>query len=258
MDVYQARQEFNIRYYRWACADFEREIEESFPSFRSFKDGSPRKTCQFMQRLNKEQQLALAYALLHRFHPLAVQALGVSCSPEGLTLRSRRDSSSVNDISGFGNQIFTRKCAGEKIKFASRRKLRKAMTTHFIKAFGSECIGLEYVDEWEELEFDMKCCGWIINTSFDFGRTEAQIRYNHAISTRKTFAPAEQQISNGFGLVSMISFNSWLGISSQTEWPYLMDEDIEPTCAAVIERCRHFFEAAPKLLKGLEWESLIQ
>jgi hypothetical protein len=34
-----------------------------------------------------------------------------------------------------------------------------------------------------------------------------------------------------------------------------MDENVESTCDAVIERCRHFFSVAPKLLKGLELEN---
>jgi hypothetical protein len=57
------------------------------------------------------------------------------------------------------------------------------------------------------------------------------------------------------GIGSIISFNSWLGIS-QTEWKHLTNEEVEPACDAVIKHCRHFFEVAPKLLKGLELEKV--
>jgi hypothetical protein len=53
-----------------------------------------------------------------------------------------------------------------------------------------------------------------------------------------------------------ISFNSWFGISSQTQWSYLVDEDIEPACDAAIKFCGYFFEVAPKLLKGLEFDKI--
>ena len=58
------------------------------------------------------------------------------------------------------------------------------------------------------------------------------------------------------GLGYPTSFNSWLGISSQTEWKRLTNEEVEPACDAVIEHCRHFFAVAPKLLKGLELENV--
>jgi hypothetical protein len=53
-----------------------------------------------------------------------------------------------------------------------------------------------------------------------------------------------------------MSFCSWLGVTSQTQWEYLMEEDVEPTCEAVINFCERFFEVAPKLLKGLEFEKI--
>ena len=57
-------------------------------------------------------------------------------------------------------------------------------------------------------------------------------------------------------LASFISFSAWLGITSQIEWEYLMDEDVDPACDAVIKHCRHFLEVLPKLLKGLEFENI--
>jgi hypothetical protein len=53
-----------------------------------------------------------------------------------------------------------------------------------------------------------------------------------------------------------ISFSSWLGITSQIQWEHIFNEDVEAACDAVIKHCRHFFEVAPKLLKGLEFENI--
>jgi hypothetical protein len=52
------------------------------------------------------------------------------------------------------------------------------------------------------------------------------------------------------------SLSGWLGIRGDTQWEYLMDEDIQPACDFIIQRSRHFFEIVPKLLKGLEFEKL--
>jgi hypothetical protein len=35
-----------------------------------------------------------------------------------------------------------------------------------------------------------------------------------------------------------------------------MDEDVDSACDAAIKLCGHFFEVAPKLLKGLEFEKI--
>jgi hypothetical protein len=53
-----------------------------------------------------------------------------------------------------------------------------------------------------------------------------------------------------------VSLNGWLGISSQTEWGFLMIDDIDAVCDFVIKLCARFIEVAPKLLKGLEFETI--
>ncbi|MGD0058838.1 MAG: hypothetical protein ABSD58_05410 [Verrucomicrobiia bacterium] len=254
MTFSQAKQEFQIRYYLWATSEFEREIDESFPSFRSFKAGAVPDLLQFMQQLNKNDQLTLAHGLLKRFHPDAVRALGESCSDEEESLRAKRDAFHVTTRK-LEAEIRARKDSGETITFASKRKLRKVMTAKFKDAFGSKCLGLACVDEEPELGFKMKCCGWILHTDFWFGRRESLINYGHGITSETTFEYRGNQIPTMI-LATMVSLSSWLGITSQAKWEYLMDEDVEPACDAVIGYCGHFFEVLPKLLKGLEAENV--
>jgi hypothetical protein len=253
MTFSKAKREFDIRYYLWATSEFEKEIEESFPTLRLFKAGGAWKTHQFMLQLSKSDQLALARSLLKRFHPNAVKALGETCSTEEESLRSRRDAS-TNNILSFGEEIRARKNAGEQIKLASKRKLRKVMTAKFKAAFGHECIGLACVDEEPDLRFKIKRSGWIINTFFDFGRSQTILNYSHNIESEKTFPYRGGEV--GMGMGAMMSFNSYLGISSQTQWHYITDEEIEPRCATALKLCAHLFDVLPKLLKGLECETV--
>jgi len=248
-----AQQEFRIRYYLWAISEFEREINESFPTMRLFKAAWTYETYQFMQQLTKSDQLVLAHSLLKRFHSNAVQALGESCSAEEELLRLRRDNFPSNSW-GIDEEIRIRRSAGEAIKFASKRKIRKVVTAQFKAAFGDECIGLACVDEEPELRFKMKRAGWIVNTFFRFGRRESILNYSHNIESEMTFKIPGGEV--GMGMEGYISFNSWLGIASQTEWRYLMDEDVEPACNTAIKLCGHFFEVLPKLLKGLEADNV--
>jgi hypothetical protein len=254
MTFSEAKREFDIRYYLWSISEFEKEIEESFPTLRLFKAGGPWKTYQLMLKLPKSDQLILARSLLKRFHPNAVKSLGEICSPEEQMLRSRRDTAFSNIVS-FGDEILARKKAGEPIKLASKRKLRNVITTQFKTAFGNECIDLARADEDDEmLRFKMKRAGWIVKTIFYFGRSQAILNYSHNVESEKTFPVDGGEM--GMGMGGMMSFNSYLGISSQTEWDYLTEEEIEPTCAVVVKLCAHFFDVLPRLLKGLECENV--
>jgi hypothetical protein len=313
MTFEKAKQEFEIRYYLWAISEWEKEINESFPNLRSFKAGSAWETYQFMQLLNRRDQMILAHGLLKRFHPDAVKALGESCSREEESLRFGRDEffrirqqyqyvpqlekggqfdvaqfwiqrlrAEAANVPGvaffdddksllsqldavflripltFEEQIAARKQAGEKIKFASKRKLQKAITDKFKAAFGSQRIEHRFDDEFDlSSNFDIKCCGWILSTHFWFGRRESLINYSHGIGSETRITHPESKASaSAMVMAQMVSFSSWLGITSQIQWEYLMNEEVEPACDAVIKLCRHFFEVAPKLLKGLEFEKI--
>jgi hypothetical protein len=250
----EAKKQFDVRYYLWATSEFQREIGESFPVLRSFKAGSAWKTYQFMQQLSKEDQWLLAKSLLKRFHPNAVEALGDMCSTDEESLRSRRDVAFSNIVS-FGDEIRAKKNAGELIKLASQRRLRKVMATKFVAAFGNECMELVFAEEQDDLRFKMKRAGWVVNTFFDFGRSNAVLNYNHNIESEKSFTC--RGVEFGMGIGAMMSFNSYLGIASQTSWSYLREDEVDLACAMVVKLCARFFEILPQLLKGLECEMVV-
>jgi hypothetical protein len=249
----EAKRQFDIRYYLWGTSEFEKEIEASFPTLRLFKAGGAWKTYQLMLQLPKSEQLVLARSLLKRSHPNAVKSLGETCSSEEDALLSRRDAAFSNIVS-FGEEIQARKKAGECIKLAGKAKLRKVMTAQFKATFGSECFELACVDEEEELRFNMKRAGWFVTTSFYFGRSKPVLGYTHRIASEEplVYRPGIGPMVVG----AMMSFNSCLGIS-RTEWHYITEEEIESTCNTVIKLCAHFFDVLPKLLKGLECDSVV-
>jgi hypothetical protein len=255
----KAKQEFEVRYYLWATSEFEREIEESFPDFRSFKAGPVWKLHQFMQKLDRGKQLVLARSLLKRAHPEAVKAVGEDCSTEEESLRYSLDEFRRRP-SGLDVEIVARRRDGGKIKFASKRKLRKVMITKFKDAFGSQFIESTCGDEEPDPRFRMRCCGWMLQTGFWFGRRESLIDYTQLIASEARFQhPTNPEISAPAMLMSSgISHCAWLGIASQTQWEYLMDDEVEPSCNDAMKFCRRFIEIAPKLLKGLDFEKIIQ
>jgi hypothetical protein len=315
-----AKKEFEIRYYQWATSEFEREIEELFPSFKSFKSGSVWDTYHFMQLLDRAGQRTLAHALLKRFHPDAVSALGETTSSEEKSLLTRRDNFNImrghyqgmlyrekellrpenrgmvinpiivklirnaaleflgephfNDDKSirkrldeiFGSlpksheeEIQERKKAGEKIKFISKRKLLKSMAEKFQTTFACQCHETyREVDTDPGLAFETKCLDWVIRTHFWFGRSSTLLNYTQGIASEKgvIHQGAKGKYEAKLVMGMMISFTSWLGLTSQIQWEYLTEDEVEPACNEAIKFCNHFFKVAPKLLKGLEFEKL--
>ena len=240
MTLSKAQGEFAIRYYYWATSEFEREIDEAFPNLGLFNAGSVREVLQFMRKLDRASRLNLARGLLKRFHPDAVAALGEATSSEEKSLVSRLDQfRNVQTVVPSG------------IKFASKGKLRRMIMAKFKHAFGDQCFGLELVGLDPELIFKLKCCGWILETRFEFRGKHRQIHYWHDIVSPTVIEPYRAPVMI---LDRFISFNAWLGIMSQTWWELLTNYDAEPACEAAIKFCGRFFEVAPKLLNGLEFD----
>jgi hypothetical protein len=202
-----------------------------------------------MGKIDKEQQFALAHALLKRFHPDAVKAVGENFSAQEKVLLNRRDNF-YDLVLEPGRQ------SGGKGKLASRRKIRNVMIRKFNEAFGAQSPRMEYIDEDPDAQFRTNCCGWSLETHFWFGEGQNLLEYSHAIASENCYlleGPSPTRMVLGAG----VSFCSWLGITSQTEWENLTNENVESCCDAVVKLCRRFFDVAPKLLKGIEFEKII-
>jgi hypothetical protein len=260
MTFSKAQQEFAVRYFLWGESEWKKEINESFPVLRSFKTGKFWKRYHFMQQLDRKEQLILASGLLKKTNSDAVQALGESFTTEEEALLQRLREFSLNS-SGFEAEIGERQLAGEKIKFASKAKIRRAILKQFKVAFGAECFDLAIVGMDPELNFKMKWNGWIISTYFNFearGRQfqgkGPQFHYSHSIYSEAFSEYREAKIP--VVILGFPNLTGWLGLKGDVPWAYVMDEEIQSVCNFIIERCRIFFALVPKFLKGLEFKKL--
>lgn len=247
MTYTEAKREFDIRLYRWARPILLREIAGDFPSFKLCKTG-PAQPCRFFRKLTAHEKVDFADGLLQRRHAEAVKALNEPISTAGLALLNREV-----DFWAIDPERFWLSPEDEK-RVVKARQLRKAMSSRFKAAFGSECLPRGPLDGKGDLVYRMPCRGWIIRTWFFFGRWGPEISYFHNIWTGKWITREEPEVlpANCIGFGD--SYGNTIGIG--TCWDYLFEEDVEPACAAVIEHCSRFFEAAPKLLDGLELETL--
>jgi hypothetical protein len=291
MTLSDAEKEFRLRCSVWAKAEWEREINESFPHLRLFKTGHAWNLYQFMQKFNKEDQLAWArgeesmcrkldafprvrdhfqiFKQLRREgkFPDSKIIFDVGCAPLARILCDT-DSTDVEFLSSkldaflgsipqsFEEQVKARTKAGEKIKFVSKKKLQKILTQKVKDVFGNqyeECL----VDEGHWTAFDIKFDGWMLQTQFNFGRKpgyqQSVLGYWHNIcSQKKAPHPAIPEVM--YPVAYLCRCVRW---PCSWGWEYLTEEDVELACDETFKYCRRFFEAAPGLLEGLEYEKIM-
>ena len=205
---------------------------------------------QFMQHLEHGDQLALARAILKRWHSADLNALGEEISEQEQRLLESFDQF-ASKPSGLEAEIQSRNQAGEKIRLASKGKLRKAAVSKFVEAFGSQCFDMNLGEEWDPL-FQMKCCGWIISTQLTFGRSRPVLSYRHMVVSETRIAhPQNPQITGP--AMTLSPGVAWL----VNQWEDILEEDVQTACDGLVRHAGYFFEVAPRLLAGLEFDKIV-
>lgn len=309
MNLADAEKEFRLREYVWAKAEWEKEINESFPHLQMFKTGHFWEIYQFMQKLDKSEQLTFAMGRLKQRSREVASKWGDHLSEKEKSLcqkfdvfwrvkdqfqifKQRRNEGKISDgkivfdfvcaeparilcdtdstdteflsselekflssiPQSFEEQVKAQKLAGEKIKFVSKKKLQKIVTLRVKDDFRNQCVECR-IDEGYWTQFDIKCGGWMLQTQFNFGRKpglqQSRLGYWHDICSPKK-AP-HRAMPEIMYPVAFLSRCCW---PCAWEWEYITEDDVELACDETFKYCRRFFEAAPRLLKGLDVEGI--
>lgn len=241
-----AKREFEIRCYDWWSSEFEKEINACFPNLKCFKSGLGWKMHYFMQQLTHSDRLLLAGAIVRRWR--SADLFGIT--EKGKELLELFDQF-ASEPSSMEVEVQARKQAGEKIKMASKGKLRKATVAKFVEAFGSQCFDMKLGEEWDPL-FEMKCCGWIVSTQLTFGRRHPVLTYRHMIVSETRIAHPQNPEITGPAM-TLSPGVAWL----VNQWEDVVEDDLDAVCNGLIRHADFFFKAAPRLLAGLEFDRVV-
>jgi hypothetical protein len=106
-------------------------------------------------------------------------------------------------------------------------------------------------EEWDPL-FHMKCCGWVVLTQLYFGRSQPLIDCRHMIVSETRIAhPQDPEITGP--AMTLSPGVGWL----ENQWDDIVEDDVDPVCNALVKHAGFCFEAAPRLLAGLEFEKIV-
>jgi hypothetical protein len=219
------RDQFLVRFYRWAKEDSSREFREDFALLRRIDTEITTRFVEFAEKLNERERAVFSGAMVKRFHPRAVELLNDPASvQEASLIRLFSDWKGMQDWS-----------AGRRQQLANKLSFRKLLLQKLIPVLGEPAEIRSNRESWIHQQ-EIGC--WLVRTWIDTGGRRG-LQYSHSISAGE-FVP----------LLANASFLSWLGIST-TEWPLIEEGKEESTANCLLDLCSHFMRAAQTLLEGL-------
>lgn len=206
------------------------------------------------RRLSAERKIAEANMVFEIVCADAARVLFETNSLDAKYLSNRLDKFFSSIPQSFEEQVASKKQAGEKIRFVSKMKLQKTLTGMFKESFVGAYFGFisddSKSDPWTS--FDMKCCGWVLTTQFTFGRKQSQLSHRHIIQSKtRVQHPLNPTITG-----PAVTLGNAVVWPCGWHWECSMNGEMELACSETLKYCRYFYDAAPKLLKGLEFQNV--
>ena len=236
-DPIAARDEFAIRYYRWALEDSGREVREGFARLRSIRSAIAIRAVEYLSSLSDSERRRLAAALVKRNHRRALELAGEPISADEAAMIEAFRQAMRNPSAGeeaYRRAVMTAPAQAQ----VNRGALLAAVTDGVGRALGGAGERFSTAHEWK---FTTAIGPWTMITLVDVGGTAHQLAYQQSIR-----ADERRYLQEG------ISILSWLGIGGgHTTWDRLTDADTASAAASLARVVADFAGAAPALLAGL-------
>ena len=238
MTLGQAKEEFVVRFYRWAAGDFEREVRQGLPFVASIKSGPTLRFLEIWKLLSQEERVRVQSAFLKWAHPEAVEITGEYQTPEEKEIFERYRVSCRED-SVLEREIWRRRFAGQgPVKKINRRRFA-ARTKQELQAILGDHLRLMTTTD---LHYETTIGPWTVKTWVTIGQPPS---YFHFIVAQDHVYLQERHID----------LLSWLGIPGGQGglfWDCILDDDdAEGAAISIGMLCGHFLRAVPSLLEGL-------
>ncbi len=231
MDV---TEEFAVRYYRWAVLEVRQEMEAGFPLVSRLRNEHAETYLSIMNWIDDPSKRRLyLIASVKRFHPHAVSLLGEDMTRAEEKVLEWADALRLEmDCAMPARRLRT-----------SSGKLKTLLRSELLTRFGRQTVLTRPGPKMLGLE--SRHGPWLVRTWFDCGRRSF---YLHHIDTDEV------------KLASHLSIQSWMGISSMTEWtlgPANGEEELGPAnseeeiAITMVDASQRFLGRVSGLLEGL-------
>lgn len=232
--MFLENQIFDIRYYHWQIAEWEREIQDGYPLLRLVKEDL---MIEIMNGLDDDKKMIMAKALVKDgINDEYLVKVG-----EKHTEEEKKCIEHFVEESRRLRRIIACQTYIEERNY--HIKIDKKKFKQFIIEAVSPILGDNIENQGGGVFVYSTSIGeWKIFTEIDIGGSHHNLSYGHTIKSAK-----------GKRLAHDISVLAWFGIC-QTQWRHLSNDDLKPTAESLAIVCQHFMAAVPKLLEGIHPE----
>jgi hypothetical protein len=238
------RQEFAVRFFRWAELELQRELDQDFVRVRKVKSGRAFHYLEFLAAQPPKKRSTAAYAILRAsvIHRLAREQLGITFAAEERELLQQYQSR------------FHPEARWGRIETQIRSdytlddfELDRTQFEKLLLSACSQALDAEFIPH-RGLMFLQKIDGWYLKTGIDI-TSVYQVRYSQTITARrgeslKDYCPIQLKEAG-------VSFLGWLGVEPVTTFNLLIKSEMQAAAAFIAERAQYFASVAPALLAGL-------
>ena len=229
-------QQFFKRYYKWSFEDWRRELAEDFKLIRMVNDRNSRCIIRLMRGLSHEQRLKAVQSLIRNVNQYALPMIQENIQKEDIQFKDFYS----NALRLYDEEESLR-TSYENIEHSATKPFdRKKLQKVIIDTLEADLGEPSPLIKGSEFSYKTTIGPWTVLTDIDTGGRFHQLTYEQRITD------AEGKLF--FGGVSLFK---WLGISGQTMWQYLGDDDIESIAGSFRIILQQFLTATPRLLDGL-------
>jgi hypothetical protein len=224
------KDEFALRFFRWALEDARREIAENYRLIRTVKGSMAMRAAVYLGRLSVDEQLELLTAQAKRAHARGAALAGERLTPRELAILEAKDAATRRALP-FEADL------GPFAPTMPPRMSRSKLTTAVKRVMGRNWDSLEWMGQ---VGYFRKVIGdWTISTAVSCGSPPY---YFHNV--RGGIEKPLMSLGEG------ISLPAWLGIGQAT-WEFAHAGEEAETAGAVALLSTHFLGAAKHLLADL-------
>lgn len=231
-----------VRFYRWARADFAREVEQGYPLLRSMQSVTVMALLKMMDALPIDEQNQVAAALVKRSHPVACDLVGETLTGEEKAFVDDRLKYRNRYTGDFMTEL--RERTGEGCVKTDRGKFKTIVIETLTPMLGSVIqprtrLSWAYLTHVGDFQ---------LNTTIDLTSTwSIQLRYWHSVTAADG---THVHLSGSLPfpiLAEPVNILAWLGIG-QASWDTPYVRDLQPAAESLATICGHFLRELPAIL----------
>jgi len=229
------RDRFLINYFRWACAEFDREVDDDFLLLRTVNHPLNRIFLDYVEGRPSGTVRVLGRGLVKRFHKRAVELSGAVLTEE--------EADALAEWDPIRDRRIVRLPIGARdgLTIPGKGPISEAWTREILSERLTKVCGPGAQWDPHQWRYERTVDACRVRTNIDMSGQRAELTYSHSLDR----GDRPSTLREGIALLS------WLGLCGETTWRVWEESDVMPVANGLVACCERFVGGLPKMLVGV-------